>query len=627
MERTGEQIITDLCKWMDAHGSLATLRHGFKCYGRKLHVAFFKAAHPRHHSIGAASTQVRAVGGSDAVAHAGVLIMPKKGKASGSRRPKKPAGIEWIGGTVMMPAYVTGEGEPYRPEVLVWMGAEGAILGSTVAKPGELLPMASESLQGAIEMPMYGRPHAPTRVRVASAELADALRAGHPELDVVCAPTPELDEMLNMMREKMDEDGAAEQSYLSPDIGPDAMASFFQAAAGLFRAKPWKIVPSDQSLFSVTIEKLGVHDAAMSVIGQMGQSMGLVLFSGLDDFEAYLDAANAIEHGEEPEMPPHFALNFERGAELSSELRKEIAEHQWEVVAANAYPWLVAIDEDLVARPPTAGEVTMAAAIALALTNVLAEKKALRAAWKGGEPVSRTLLVDTHQGELEVTLCAPYMRAPVEFDPSHDLLADLGELAREDDEIDPDAREPLENELVRRFAASPEAKDLDEIQACRFVMDFAADYFGATIATLGSSELREIIFDIIPRKVSIDASEARWIIEESRAFYGFLKREYKLKQADSCLRALGGTAIKKLEAALSDSSNFGMAKSLFMAGSEAGFDMDTREGIEAWMQAAQDMPLPPSVRLPSLGEPPPAAQKAAVKAKKNKRKAARKRKR
>lgn len=44
-EKTGEQIIADLCKWMDTYGSLATLRHGFKCYGRTLRVAFFKAAH------------------------------------------------------------------------------------------------------------------------------------------------------------------------------------------------------------------------------------------------------------------------------------------------------------------------------------------------------------------------------------------------------------------------------------------------------------------------------------------------------------------------------------------------------------------------------------------------------
>jgi len=44
-DKTGDQILSDLCKWMDTYGSLATLRHGFKCYGRTLRVAFFKAAH------------------------------------------------------------------------------------------------------------------------------------------------------------------------------------------------------------------------------------------------------------------------------------------------------------------------------------------------------------------------------------------------------------------------------------------------------------------------------------------------------------------------------------------------------------------------------------------------------
>ena len=42
---TGAQVLADLCKWMDIHGSLAALRHGFKCYGRTLRIAFFKAAH------------------------------------------------------------------------------------------------------------------------------------------------------------------------------------------------------------------------------------------------------------------------------------------------------------------------------------------------------------------------------------------------------------------------------------------------------------------------------------------------------------------------------------------------------------------------------------------------------
>jgi len=32
-DKTGDQILSDLCKWMDANGVLATLRHGFRCYG------------------------------------------------------------------------------------------------------------------------------------------------------------------------------------------------------------------------------------------------------------------------------------------------------------------------------------------------------------------------------------------------------------------------------------------------------------------------------------------------------------------------------------------------------------------------------------------------------------------
>ena len=41
--KTGDQVLTDLCKWIDAEGALATLRHGFKCYSRTLRIAFFQA--------------------------------------------------------------------------------------------------------------------------------------------------------------------------------------------------------------------------------------------------------------------------------------------------------------------------------------------------------------------------------------------------------------------------------------------------------------------------------------------------------------------------------------------------------------------------------------------------------
>lgn len=44
-KKTGGRVIDALCKWMDSHGVLATLRHGFKCYGKTLRIVFFKPAH------------------------------------------------------------------------------------------------------------------------------------------------------------------------------------------------------------------------------------------------------------------------------------------------------------------------------------------------------------------------------------------------------------------------------------------------------------------------------------------------------------------------------------------------------------------------------------------------------
>jgi len=44
-DSTANQIIYDLIKWIELNGILSTLRHGFKCYGRQLQLAYFKPSH------------------------------------------------------------------------------------------------------------------------------------------------------------------------------------------------------------------------------------------------------------------------------------------------------------------------------------------------------------------------------------------------------------------------------------------------------------------------------------------------------------------------------------------------------------------------------------------------------
>jgi type I restriction enzyme R subunit len=44
-DETGERVLQAMCKWLDNHGVLSTLRHGFKCFGKTLRIAFFRPAH------------------------------------------------------------------------------------------------------------------------------------------------------------------------------------------------------------------------------------------------------------------------------------------------------------------------------------------------------------------------------------------------------------------------------------------------------------------------------------------------------------------------------------------------------------------------------------------------------
>jgi hypothetical protein len=61
---------------------------------------------------------------------------------------------EWIGSLISLPAYVTGDGEPDRTEMLFGVDAEGAVQGHTVGKLGELVSLAADSLRSALERPM-----------------------------------------------------------------------------------------------------------------------------------------------------------------------------------------------------------------------------------------------------------------------------------------------------------------------------------------------------------------------------------------------------------------------------------------------------------------------------------------
>ena len=115
------------------------------------------------------------------------------------------------------------------------------------------------------------------------------------------------------------------------------------------------------------------------------------------------------------------------------------------------------------------------------------------------------------------------------------------------------------------------------------LLDFGTDYPGVTPPQMSPDDVREILFDLIPRKVSATAEEAPEIIHELRAFWIFLQREFHLENATACLRVLNEQAVRELKKKMSDPATFGIAKSFVMMGMERGFDLSSEEGINTWM--------------------------------------------
>jgi hypothetical protein len=563
-------------------------------------------------------------------------VIEQEAPMSRPGRDRAPSGssiVEWVGGIAPLPTLVTGEGEPYRPETLMWIDEEGAILGSDLGRPGELLETAGEHLLGTIEEPLCGTPHAPDRIRVASPDLADVLRGAAPSIDVVCGPTPEIDEAVASLVEMMNAASDAESPYLTGSNRPDACASLCRAAAGLYRAAPWEVVPSDGDVLFVTIEALGIHDAVISVIGQMGENHGLVLFQSLADFGEFVAASCAPQLIDEVDLPTHLSLTFDPPHDIPPGLRREIEEHGWEIADERAQPWPFAVEGGVSLRPPAPEEVAYLEVVALALPLVLREPEPLLDAWEGGERVERTVAVPTSTGEVSVTFETPESHEDVLPRPEDDLLGQFYDLEQDDDwKFEFEGRRPLQDALLERFEAAPEGRGVEDPGLCDFTMDLAAGYLGVTVASLQADDLDEVVFDLIPRKVSIPASEARSIIEANRAFFTFLGRDAGLPQADACLQVLGPGAVKRLEDALSDSSRFGMAKSFLMAAEEEGYDVSTTEGLQEWTEVWNRRMAPfPHEAPPHAADPTESTktekdrqQRKKSKKKKKKRKQARK---
>lgn len=163
------------------------------------------------------------------------------------------------------------------------------------------------------------------------------------------------------------------------------------------------------------------------------------------------------------------------------------------------------------------------------------------------------------------------------------------QIVDDDGTPDDEAFERYSNELARLLEESPEAQ---EIRARGYgtewvyhLVHYGVRHLGVAPASMTADALDEIVFELFPRKISCESDVAPAVVAVLRAFFRFVERAFGFSRAAECLAVLGDGAEARLAAAFDDEGNWGMAKSMIMGGRQAGYDMTSEEGLNAWMTA------------------------------------------
>jgi hypothetical protein len=350
-------------------------------------------------------------------------------------------------------------------------------------------------------------------LRVDDPQLAVVLRGRlGPGVTVRVEPTPEIDAVVRAMGRAIGP-GDNRQSYLDNGrVTPEAVGRFFEAAAAVYRLAPWRIAQSDNQVLGLDAPSFGMEGACLSIIGGLGESHGVLVFESVDDFAEMARVGTEEEIRDRGAGMPILSINFEARKNLPPGLASEAKRHGWPVAGPRAYPWLLSLDAQGLARPLAERDYAWATAVLDALTGFLGVHGAVFED-EPETPVSWTVLIDRLPGTPSVTLTAPHPEADWDWLDGSPLDAEYW-----------DEADALANQFVADQVRG--GRSAEWLRGAQAVMD---DLFGFKIDTsreppLGwtTAQVDEYLLEYFPQMSGIPTEEAESVPEYLDAFFAWL---------------------------------------------------------------------------------------------------------
>lgn len=347
------------------------------------------------------------------------------------------AASEWAGARVVAPFPITGEGEPYFPDISMWLDLpSGLVLASRVHGRGRKDGGLASLLEEAMSRPLAGKPREPVAVRVPTNEDAARVRAVLPDgVPVRVAPVPEVASVVQQMADDMGVEGPELGWLVDEHIDGKALHAFFQGARALYLLAPWRTIP-DTHILRFDVPEHGLRGACLSLFGQLGETLGFLAFPSVEHFDAFLlSATDADENAPPPDdsLAGCLSLTYERVSELPPEFRRKLTDSRWPIAGPKAFPYLERRGPDGCPLPIEDQDIRLAAALVTALVAFVGRH---HAAMAQEDEYAGSISESFTSSGLAVTLSYPF--------DDDDLQSELDELDLDDELDDFDLEDELE---------------------------------------------------------------------------------------------------------------------------------------------------------------------------------------
>ena len=143
--------------------------------------------------------------------------------------------------------------------------------------------------------------------------------------------------------------------------------------------------------------------------------------------------------------------------------------------------------------------------------------------------------------------------------------------------------EELEHDLAAAFLLSPEASELDSMSSYEQLFELGRVALGRTIFDLTAADVTTLLDEVFPHKVMLEAEDIAPLVADLRLFFAFLARAFDHAPAQAIVASLDDAAVARLGATVAQSASFSRERAIIAEGTRAGFDMYTREGVEAYV--------------------------------------------